>query len=379
MEPVKVGVIGCGDIFNKQYAKCAAQYPILEIAACADLDMDKARHAAETHNIPRVCSVDELLADPSIEVVLNLTIPAAHVPVGLQAVEAGKHVFSEKPFGISVSEGQQLIDAAAAKGLRLGCAPDTFLGTSHQTCRLLIDEGAIGTPVAALALFLSRGPEHWHPNPEFYYAPGGGPMFDMGPYYLTALTNLLGPMQRVTGMAGIQIPDRVVGKGAPDREGNKIDVKTPDHVAGHIAYTSGAIATIVTSFATAGRTDDGRHPITIFGTEGTLAVPDPNGFDGSILLQPRGEKEWQEIAPRHDHPNGRSLGLAEMCHAIRAERAHRASGELAFAVLAAMEGFLTSSERGAPVEINAPAERPEVLSVGLSDGVLEPAAAGERR
>lgn len=370
MNPVKVGVIGCGHIFNKQYAIAAAQYPILELAACADLNVDAARAAAEAHGIPRACTVDELLADPSIEVVLNLTIPAAHVPVGLQAIQAGKHVFSEKPLGVSVAEGRQLLKAAAAKGVRVGCAPDTFLGTAHQTARQLVDEGAIGKPVAALAFFLARGHESWHPSPEFYYAPGGGPMLDMGPYYLTALANMIGPMRRVTGMAGIQIPDRVIGKAGGEKAGQKIDVQVPDHVAGHIEYESGAIATLVTSFATGGRTDDRAHPITLFGTEGTMAVPDPNRFDGSILLQPRGSQEWQEIELRHHHPNGRSLGIAEMCHAIRADRPHRCSGELALAVLAAMEGILDASERGEHVTIDVPMQRPEVMPVSLSDEVL---------
>ena len=373
MDSVKVGIIGCGNI-STAYLKFASQFPMLEVVACADLEPQRAAAQAEAFNVPRACGVDELLADPSIELVLNLTIPAAHVEIGIKALQAGKHVFSEKPLAISTEEGQRLLNAGRDNGRRVGCAPDTFLGTSHQTCRALIDEGAIGRPVAATAQMMTPGHERWHPSPEFYYAPGGGPMFDMGPYYLTAMANLLGPMKRVSGMAGIQISERTIGSG--EKQGKKIDVQVPDHVAGHIEYQSGAIGTIVTSFACAGRTDDPKHPITIFGTEGALAVPDPNGFEGDIRLFQRSTNDWLDVPVRHTHPNGRSLGLAEMCHAIRAERPHRASGELAYGVLAAMEGFLTSSERGEHVTIDAPNERPPMLDEGLGDdGVLEPTTA----
>ena len=374
MERVKVGVIGCGNIC-RQYFERAKQFPILEMAACADLVPERAKEAAEKYDVPRACTVDELLADREIEIVLNLTIPAAHAPISLRAIEAGKHVYVEKPLATTITEGQHLLDAAGKAGLRVGGAPDTFLGTSHQLCRQLIDDGAIGQPVAATAFFLSRGPEPWHPDPAFFYKPGGGPMFDMGPYYLTALINLLGPIRRVAGAAGMQITDRVVGKGP--KQGQKLDVETPDHVTGLIDFAGGAIGTIVTSFATLFPQHSGENPITIYGSEGTLAVPDPNRFDGPVKLRRADDDDWQTLTPEHDHPNGRSLGLAEMAQAIRAERPHRASGELMFSVLHAMASFLATSdaERYQHLPEHA-AVRPAMMPAGLgASGELEAAVA----
>ena len=251
--------------------------------------------------------------------------------------------------------------------MNVGNAPDTFLGTSHQTTRMLIDEGIIGRPVAAQAIFMSAGHERWHPNPRFYYARrGGGPMLDMGPYYLTAMVNLLGPMERVTGMAGVQIADRVANAGP--YKGEKIEVETPDHVTGAVAFRSGAIATITTTFAAQHRVDDRKHPLTIFGTQGTLRTPDPNSFEGTILVQRIGDEDWQEIPTRHSHPNGRSLGVAEMAQAIREDRPARAAGEMAFAVLEAMEGFLKSSDTGRHIDITADHDRPEMIPVGAAIG-----------
>jgi predicted dehydrogenase len=285
-------------------------------------------------------------------------------------------VYNEKPLTVTVSEARELLAQAKAKNLRVGCAPDTFLGTSHQLCRQLIDDGAIGKPVAASALMLSRGPEGWHPSPEFFYQPGGGPMFDMGPYYLTALMNLLGPVRQIVGMAGMQITDREVGKG--DLAGKKIAVNTPDHVAGLLSFESGVIGTITTSFAVSGSNHDGKHPIVVYGSEGSLAVPDPNRFDGSVLLRRRGEAEWTEMPTQHTHPSGRSLGLADMAIAICDGRPHRASGDLALAVLACMEGFLQSSQQRRFLDIDVKLDHPAVLPSGLN-GALDQAAAGAAR
>lgn len=369
MQPVKVGLIGCGNI-SKAYFTASKQFPILDIVACSDLNMDAARAAATEYGIAKACTVDQLLADPQIELVLNLTIPAAHVEVGLKAIEAGKHVYSEKPLGIDVANARKLIEAAKAKNLRVGCAPDTFLGTSHQTCRKLIDEGAIGTPVAATAFMLCPGHESWHPNPAFYYQPGGGPMLDMGPYYMTALVNMLGPMSRVAGITGKQITDRTIAKG--DHAGEKIDVQVDDHVAGTVQFQNGTIATLVTSFATRFPTHDGKQPITIYGTKGTLRVPDPNGFDGPISIRCAGDKAWREVETEHHHPNGRSIGLADMATAIRSGREHRASGDLAFAVLEAMLGFVESSRTNGHVKLSAIATRPAMLPTHLAcDGKLD--------
>ncbi|MEX0887511.1 MAG: Gfo/Idh/MocA family oxidoreductase [Phycisphaeraceae bacterium] len=374
MDRVKVGLVGCGNIC-RQYFERAKQFPILDIAACADLIPERAREAAEKYAIAKACTVEDILADPAIEIILNLTIPAAHAPLSLRAIEAGKHVYVEKPLATTIAEGKHVLDAAHKKGVRVGGAPDTFLGTSHQLCRQLIDDNAIGKPVAVTAFFLSRGPEPWHPDPAFFYKPGGGPMFDMGPYYLTDLINLLGPINRVVGAAGMQIPDRVVGKGP--KQGTRLDVETPDHVSGLIHFASGAIGTLVTSFSCLYAQHSGENPITIYGSEGTLAVPDPNRFDGPVKLRRAGEEEWQTLTPEHDHPNGRSLGLAEMAHAIRADRPHRASGELMFAVLNAMESFLTTSTSGHYATLpDGENVRPAMMPVGLGEtGELEAALA----
>ncbi|HQY89738.1 MAG TPA: Gfo/Idh/MocA family oxidoreductase, partial [Tepidisphaeraceae bacterium] len=274
LKPVRVGVIGTGAI-SGAYLGMASNFPIVEIVACADIDLDRARSAATKFNIPKVCSVDELLADPSIEIVLNLTIPKAHVPISLRAIQSGKHVYCEKPLGIDREEAMQLVDASRRTKLRVGCAPDTFLGAGIQTARKLIDDGAIGKPIAFTAFMMGRGHEHWHPNPDFYYQPGGGPMLDMGPYYITALLQLLGPIRRVNGFTSVTRGERPIL--SQPRAGQIMKVTTADHYAGSIEFENGCVGTIVQSFAMRAAEYDGRNPITIFGTAGSIKVPDPNG------------------------------------------------------------------------------------------------------
>ena len=361
MTPVRIGVIGCGAISN-QYFNAARKFPILDIVACSDMNPAAAQKKAAEFGVGKVLSVDELLADASVEIVLNLTIPAAHVPVALRAIEAGKHTYAEKPLGLSVAEGRKLLDAAAARGLRVGCAPDTFLGAGIQTARKLIDDGAIGRPVACSALMLSRGVEHWHPNPAFYYAPGGGPMFDMGPYYLTALLNLLGPVRRVMGMAAVAIQDRMIT--SQPYAGQAIKVTAPDHVTGLMEFASGCTGTITTSFATRAAEYDNANPIAIFGTQGSLRVPDPNGFDGTVHLCRFGEKdEYVPSDPLFATGHGRSVGLADMAHALRSHRPARCSGEQAMAVLEMMQGFHTSSDTGQAIDITPGYQRPAPMPI----------------
>ncbi len=376
MQPVKVGVVGCGAISKAYFDHGKAYSSIMTYDACADMVAEKAKQAAATYGVPRVLGVDQLLADPDIDIVLNLTIPKAHAPVALAAIGHGKHHYSEKPFGVTRAEGQAILDAARKKSVRTGCAPDTFFGAGHQTARKLIDDGAIGKPLVATAFMMGRGHESWHPNPEFYYEPGGGPMLDMGPYYLTALINMLGPIVAVSGMADIMIPRRTIthgdGKGGRGlKYGQTIDVKTPDHVAGTLRFACGAIGTIITSFATAHSVHDGKNPITIHGSEGTLRVPDPNGFDGTVYLRKLGDSQWQEVAPTHTRGLGRAAGLADLAHAIRTNRPHRASGELAFNVLDAMIGFLDSGEKGVTVATASRYDRPAALPVGLPLGQMD--------
>ncbi|CAN5594871.1 Gfo/Idh/MocA family oxidoreductase [soil metagenome] len=368
MEKVRVGVVGCGAI-SGAYLGMAKNFPIVEIAAASDMDMAKARAEEEKEDIARECTVDELLADPSIEIILNLTVPKAHVPVALAAIDAGKHTYCEKPLGVDRAEGKRLLDAAQRANLRLGCAPDTFMGAGIQTARKLIDDGAIGRPVAFTAFMMCPGHESWHPSPEFYYEVGGGPMFDMGPYYLTALLNLLGPAKRLTGAASIAIPHRTIG--SEPKRGKSIRVETPDHIVGTIEFADGALGTIVQSFATHFATYDGKQPITVYGTEGTMKVPDPNGFDGPVHLRRKTDKDWIEMPQQFVSGYGRSVGLADMAHAIRSGRAHRASGEQAFAVLDLMQGFLDSASDGRAREPVSTYERPAPMPAHLPFGSLD--------
>jgi predicted dehydrogenase len=362
-----VGVIGCGNI-SGIYFKNGKLFRNLDVVACADLDLDRARAKAEEYEIPKACTVEELLADPAIEVVINLTVPKAHAPVCLAALEAGKHVYVEKPLAIHREEGRKVLEVARAKGLRVGCAPDTFLGGGLQTCRKLIDDGWIGQPVAATAFMLCPGHESWHPDPAFYYEVGGGPMFDMGPYYLTALVSLLGPVQRLTASARITYPERTIT--SKPKYGQKVTVETPTHIAGVMDFASGAVATLVTSFDVW----CGEVPrIEIYGTQGSLSVPDPNTFGGPVRVRRMGAKEWSEVPLTHGFAeNSRGIGVADMAAAIQSDRPHRASGDLAYHVLDLMQGFLDASEQGKHYTPVSTVERPAPLPLGLPPDSVEP-------
>jgi predicted dehydrogenase len=360
-QPVTVGIVGCGNISSIYLENCT-RFPSLRVLACADLMLDRAREQAAKYNVPRAYSVEELLADPEIELVLNLTVPPAHGEIGLAALNAGKSVYNEKPLAIERESAQQMLELARAKGLRVGCAPDTFMGAGLQTCRKLIDSGAIGQPVAATAFFQGRGPESWHPNPEFFYQPGAGPMFDMGPYYLTALTSLLGPVRRITGSARISFPEREITS-APLR-GQMIQVNTPTHVAGVLDFAAGPVATVITSFDI--HTDQ-RYGLEIFGSEGSMSLPDPNTFGGPVRVHRPEDGSWEEQPLAFEHAeNSRGIGLADMAQAIRADRAHRASGELAYHVLDIMHAIHDASREGRHIELASTIERPAPLPEGWS-------------
>ncbi|RIK56606.1 MAG: oxidoreductase [Chloroflexi bacterium] len=361
----KVGIIGCGNI-STIYLKSPQTFPILEITACADLERSRSEAKAAEFNI-RALEVDELLADPAIEIVVNLTIPAAHAAVAQAAIAHGKSVYSEKPLALNTADGCALLDAARARQVRAGCAPDTFLGGGLQTCRKLIDDGWIGEPVAATAFMMSHGHESWHPSPEFYYQQGGGPMFDMGPYYLTALVALLGPVRRVTGATRITFPQRIIT--SQPKYGQTIDVEVPTHVVGLLDFASGPIATIITTFDVWAAE---LPRIEIYGTHGTLSVPDPNTFGGPVRLRRAGSSEWQEIPiPFHYTANSRGLGVADMAYALRSGRAHRASGDLAFHVLEIMEAIHVASAEDRHVTLTSRCDRPAPLPLGLMPGVLD--------
>lgn len=366
VDKVKIGIVGCGNI-SGIYFKAGKTFENLEIVACADLIMDRARAKAEEFGIPKACSVEELLADPEIQIVVNLTIPKAHAEVTMAALNAGKNAYAEKPMAISLEDGQKILELAKAKGLRVGGAPDTFLGGGIQTCRKLIDDGWIGEPIGATAFMLCHGHESWHPDPEFYYQVGGGPMFDMGPYYLTALVTLMGPVKRVTGSTRITFPERTITS-AP-KYGKKIQVEVPTHVAGIMEFESGAIGTILTSF-------DVWHSqlprIEIYGSEGTLMVPDPNTFGGPVYIRRKDQAEWKEIPLTHGYAeNSRGIGVSDMAYALVSGRPHRASGELTYHVLEIMHGFHIAAEEGRHYELKSTCERPAPLPLGLMHGTLD--------
>jgi predicted dehydrogenase len=365
---VRVGVVGCGSI-SGAYFVGARTFRWLQVVACADLDRAAAERKAAEFAVPRVLSVDQLLADPSVEIVLNLTVPRAHAPVSLAALEAGKHVYSEKPLAVTRDDGRHILDAAAARALRIGCAPDTFLGSALQTARELVSHGAIGRPVAFTALYMSRGHESWHPAPEFFYQRGGGPMFDMGPYYLTALFNLLGPPRRITGSATVSQLRRYIT--SDPKFGQFINVETPDHLCGTLEFDSGAAGVIVQTFATHYPQYDSVHPIMLYGTDGAMKVPDPNHFDGRVMVRRAGEPEWSDAAQPFVGGYGRSVGLADMARASRTGRPHRCAGELAYAVLDAMQGLLDSAETGQAHTPAAPFERPAPMPSHLPFGELD--------
>ena len=365
IQPTQIGIIGCGTI-SDIYLQAGQKFEVLDIAACADLLIDRAQAKAAEHGIAKVCTPDELLADPEIEIVINLTIPQAHAQVAMAAIEAGKSVYNEKPLTISLEDGAKLLQAAAAANVRVGCAPDTFLGGGLQTCRKLLDEGHIGRPVAATAFMTTPGHERWHPNPEFYYQQGGGPMFDMGPYYLTALVSMLGPVRRVTGSAQISSPERTIT--SRPKQGQKITVEVPTHVVGVLDFAQGAVGNIITSFDVWAA----QLPfIEIYGTEGTLSLPDPNTFGGPVRLRKAGADEWQDIPLTHAYTeNSRGLGVAEMAYAIQQQRDHRANGKMAFHILEIMHAIHTASAQGRHVEMNSQCPRPAPLPSGKLEDTL---------
>jgi predicted dehydrogenase len=361
-EPLKVGVVGTGTI-SKAYLDTLEKLPGVSVVAAADIEVARAKAVAERYEGVRALTPDELYDDAEVEAVLNLTIPAAHASVALASLAAGKHVYGEKPLAVTRQEARPLLDAADKAGLRIGCAPDTVLGTGTQTARALLDRGDIGAPGAATAFFVSPGPEPWHPDPEFYYKPGGGPLLDMGPYYLSALVSLLGPVRQVIGRVGRARQERTVGSGP--KKGTTFSVEVDTHVAGVLVHESGVLTTIMTSFDVWAA----KLPrIEIYGSEGSLSVPDPNTFGGDVELAKAGERDWTVVNEAGGYAgSSRGYGLADMARAIQQGSAHRASGELAFHVLDIMESLLDSgSQGGGPVDVTSTVARPDVVPQGAT-------------
>ncbi len=368
MKKTKIGIIGCGNISGIYFQNCHKNFQNLEVAACADLDMSRAEAKAKEFGVAKACSVEELLADPEIKIVVNLTVPKAHAQVALAALKAGKNVHGEKPLSLNRDDAKKILALAKKNNLRVGSAPDTFLGAGIQTCRKLIDDGWIGRPVSCTAFMQCAGHESWHPSPEFYYELGGGPMLDMGPYYLTALVNLLGPVKRITGSTQSAFKTRTIT--SQPKFGKVVPVETPTHLAGVMDFANGVVGTIITSF------DVVAHHlpnIEIHGTEGSLQVPDPNCYGGPVRVFRRGMKEWQDVPLTHGYAeNSRGIGVADMALAIQQKRQHRANGDLAYHVLDLMLSFQEASESGKHILVKSTCERPAPLPMGLANGLLEP-------
>jgi predicted dehydrogenase len=354
-EPTGIGIIGCGFI-SDIYLKNMTADPTLSVVAVADVLPERATARAATYSIPCACTPDELLADPQVTIVANLTTPDAHASVAFAAIAAGKSVYNEKPLAISMDDGRQLVADAAAAGVRIGSAPDTFLGAGWQTCRELIDTGAIGTPVAGVASMLCHGHESWHPEPDFYYQPGAGPLFDMGPYYLTALVSLLGPVRRVTASAQRSFPTRTIT--SQPNAGRQIEVNVPTHVAAVLDFTDGAVVSLATSFDTWAR----ETRCEIYGSGGTLLCPDPNTFGGPIRLRGADLKGSIDVEIKRPYAeNSRGLGVSDMAAAIRENRPQRCTGELALHVLEIMHAIHQASAGDRHITLSTTTTRPAAM------------------
>lgn len=360
---MKIGVIGCGNIFEGAYVPGAAHYG-LTLTAVADIDLDRARAAAAKHGIPKACSVDELIADPEIGLVLNLTVPKAHADIDRRALEAGKHVWAEKPLALSVEQARPVLELARRKGLRVGSAPDTILGTGLQTCRRVLDEGRLGKVIGGVAFMACAGHESWHPSPEFYYEPGGGPVFDMGPYYLTALVSLIGPVRRVAGFTARARTERLIT--SQPKAGKVVPVEIDTHVASTLEFANGAVISLLMSFDTRAH----RLPcLQLYGTEASMNLPDPNGFKGPVEIS-KGNREWQEVPCEHEHGR-RGAGAADLIAAVRKERPHRTSLEMAAHVLDVMESLIVAGHTHRVVDIASSCERPSAIPLGLEQGKFD--------
>ena len=363
-KPTLIGIIGCGNI-SQAYFNGAKALDMIAIKACADLNREAAQKKAEENGVLAL-SIEELLADPEIQIVVNLTNPQAHAAVNLQALRAGKHVHCEKPFAVTREDGKAVLALAAEKALMTGGAPDTFLGGGLQTARKLVDDGWIGRTVSGTAFMNCHGHESWHPNPGFYYLNGGGPLFDMGPYYITALVHLLGPVKKVTSMGGKAFNERLAtSEGA---KGQTLPVEVDTHVAGVMEFCNGALITLIMSFDV--WKSDGRC-LEIHGTHGSLKLPDPNGFGGSISLFRPGMENWQDVPLSHGYTNNmRIIGVADMACAIRDGRPNRCGGEMAYHVLDVMHSLGDSSKSGRHIEIASTCRQPAPLPMDMPAGLL---------
>lgn len=371
MNTLGVGIIGCGNI-SAAYLRLAPLFKGIEVRAVADMNPDAAKARAEEFNV-RAESVDDLLGADDINIVVNLTIPAAHYPVSKAALEAGKHVYSEKPFVLSVDEGNELLALADAKGLRVGSAPDTFLGGAHQAARAKIDHGEVGRITGGTCHVMNHGMEHWHPNPDFFYQPGGGPVLDLGPYYVANLVQLIGPVKSIAAMSSSAYAERTISNGP--RDGETVPVQTPTNIHALLEFDSGAIVTLAASWDVWAH----RHKnMELYGTGGSLYVPDPNFFGGDVEeVQPNGEPNAVDqaghpfgVPNQDDRANYRAAGLADMAIAIAEGREHRCNGRMALHVIDILTGILKAGETGERVVLTTTCYRPAALSPAEAQALL---------
>ncbi len=364
---MNVGIVGVGCISGIYLKNLHEVFHELRLIAVCDLIRERAEAAQKAYNVPKLYdTMEELFADPEIDIVLNLTRPYQHYEVSKAALLAGKHVYSEKPLGADLAEGQELVALAKEKGLIIGGAPDTFMGAGIQTCRKLIDNGLIGEVIGGRCVMATHGVESWHPDPDFYYQRGGGPLFDMGPYYITALTNLLGGIKSVYGYSRTSYPTRLIT--AKPHEGEIIQVNTPTHIESFLTFDSGVVVSLLTSFDIYSTKQTN---IEIYGTKGTLYVPDPNCFTGTITFFNGETGKSEEYPPEFDYAeNSRCLGLADMAKEIECGRASRTTARQTFHVLEAMASVMKSAELGAPVFLTSHFEREAPMDATLPHGKL---------
>lgn len=374
MDKFKVGLIGCGRI-SDIYLKNCAKFDGIDITACASLDIAESKAKAAQYGIAKATVPEEIFADPEIDAVLNLTIPDAHFDISRRALEAGKHVYSEKPFVTDLQDGRDLLALGRKKGLLVGNAPDTFLGGRWQTVRKLLDRGVIGAPTGVAAFVPTHGVERHHPNPDFYYAKGGGPLLDLGPYYLTAMVFCLGPIRRVAGMARKTFPQRMIENGP--RHGEMMPVEVDTHNLSLMEFESGVIGQMMVSFDV---WESETPRLEIYGEDGTILIPDPDPGDGANIFEgpvwyrtratsrwtmrprPKAPKDWSVAENTHDYNyDARGIGLLDLAEAVREGRQPRASGDMAFHIYEAMEGMLASPGLGRFVELESSCDRPAPL------------------
>ena len=368
MKKTRIGMVGVGAISGIYLQNITNLFQELEVEAVCDLVREKAERAQSEYGVPKLYdTMYELFEDPEIDIVLNLTRPYEQYEVTRAALEAGKHVYSEKPLAATWEEGKELVRLAAEKGLLLGGAPDTFMGAGIQTCRKLIDDGMIGEPVGAAAFMICRGHESWHPDPEFYYKHGGGPMMDMGPYYVTALINLLGGVSGVTGVTKTSFQQRIIT--SEPKCGTVVEVDVPTYITGILNFDSGAVGTLFTTFD-AYYNEQARFEV--YGSKGTLYVPDPNCFGGPVRLLRPEDGETKEMPLLFDYKdNSRALGLADMAQALQTGRPFRTSCQQTLHVLEVMTAFQRSSDRRTEVAIESRYERGAAMKNNPIHGILD--------